>query len=190
VNTLTNEAEKQNKIQENINALSNSFPKEAWQENKIRTFYDGNQYLLFVTETFKDVRLVGTPPTSIGKFGSDTDNWVWPRHTGDFLLFRIYADKNNRPAAYSKDNVPYTPKHYLPVSLDGIAEDDFTLVFGYPGKTDEYLPAVAINQIANELNPAKIEIREQALKVADGFMRKDNAIKIQYTSKYAETANY
>ena len=190
VNTLSNEAEKQKKIQENISALSNSFPKEAWQENKIRTFYDGNQYLLFVTETFKDVRLVGAPPTSIGKFGSDTDNWVWPRHTGDFSLFRIYADKNNRPAAYSKDNVPYTPKHFFPVSLDGIAEDDFTLVFGYPGKTNEYLPSVAINQIANELNPAKIEIREQALKVADGFMRKDNAIKIQYASKYAGTANY
>ena len=190
VNTLSNEAEKQKKIQENISALSNSFPKEAWQENKIRTFYDGNQYLLFVTETFKDVRLVGAPPTSIGKFGSDTDNWVWPRYTGDFSLFRIYADKNNRPAAYSKDNVPYTPKHFLPVSLDGIAEDDFTLVFGYPGKTNEYLPSVAINQIANELNPAKIEIREQALKVADGFMRKDNAIKIQYASKYAGTANY
>ena len=190
VNTLSNEAEKQKKIQENISALSNSFPKEAWQENKIRTFYDGNQYLLFVTETFKDVRLVGAPPTSIGKFGSDTDNWVWPRHTGDFSLFRIYADKNNRPAAYSKDNVPYTPKHFLPVSLDGNAEDDSTLVFGYPGKTNEYLPSVAINQIANELNPAKIEIREQALKVADGFMRKDNAIKIQYASKYAGTANY
>ena len=190
VAVLTNEADKQKKIQENISRLNTTLPKEAWQENKIRTFFDGNQYLLFVTETFKDVRLVGAPPTSIGKFGSDTDNWVWPRHTGDFSLFRIYADKNNRPAAYSKDNVPYTPKHFLPVSLDGIAEDDFTLVFGYPGRTNEYLPSVAINQIANELNPAKIEIREQALKVADGFMRKDNAIKIQYASKYAGTANY
>ena len=188
--TLTNEAEKQKKIQENISALSNSLPKESWQENKIRTFYEGNQYMLFVTETFTDVRLVGAPPTSIGKFGSDTDNWVWPRHTGDFSLFRIYADKNNRPAKYSKDNVPYTPKHFLPISLDGIAEDDFTLVFGYPGKTNEYLPAVAIEQIVNELNPAKIEIRDKALKVADGFMRKDKAIKIQYASKYAGIANY
>ncbi len=187
---LNNETEKQKKIQENITALSNSLPKEKWQENKIRTFYEGNQYMLFVTETFSDVRLVGAPPSSIGKFGSDTDNWVWPRHTGDFSLFRIYADKNNRPAAYSKDNVPYTPKHFLPVSLDGVAEDDFTLVFGYPGKTNEYLPSVAIEQIVNELNPAKIEIREKALKVADGFMRKDNAIKIQYASKYAGIANY
>ncbi len=187
---LTSEAEKQKKIQENISALSISLPKENWQENKIRTFYEGNQYMLFVTETFKDVRLVGAPPSSIGKFGSDTDNWVWPRHTGDFSLFRIYADKNNRPANYSKENVPYTPKHFLPVSLDGIKEDDFTMVFGYPGKTNEYLPAVAIAQIVNELNPAKIEIRDQALKVADGFMRKDNAIKIQYASKYASIANY
>jgi hypothetical protein len=187
---LASEAEKQNKIQDNISVLSNSLPKENWQENKIRTFFEGNQYMLFVTETFKDVRLVGAPPSSIGKFGSDTDNWVWPRHTGDFSLFRIYADKNNRPAAYSKDNVPYTPKHFLPISLDGVKEDDFTMVFGYPGKTNEYLPAVAIAQIANELNPAKIEIRDKALKVADGFMRKDPAIKIQYASKYASTANY
>ena len=187
---LTSETEKQKKIQDNITALSASLPKESWQENKIRTFYEGNQYMLFITETFKDIRLVGAPPSAIGKFGSDTDNWVWPRHTGDFSLFRIYADKNNRPASYSKDNVPYTPKHFLPVSLDGVKEDDFTLVFGYPGKTNEYLPAVAIAQIVNELNPAKIEIRDHALKVADGFMRKDNAIKIQYASKYASIANY
>jgi hypothetical protein len=188
--SLSSEVEKQKKIQDNITSLSATLPKESWQENKIRTFYEGNQYMLFVTETFKDIRLVGAPPSAIGKFGSDTDNWVWPRHTGDFSLFRIYADKNNRPASYSKDNVPYTPKHFLPVSLDGVKEDDFTLVFGYPGKTNEYLPAVAIAQIVNELNPAKIEIRDRALKVADGFMRKDNAIKIQYASKYASIANY
>ena len=190
VGSITSETDKQKKIQENIAFLTNSLPKEKWQENKIRSIFEGNQYLLFLTETFDDVRLVGTPPSSIGKFGSDTDNWVWPRHTGDFSLFRIYADKNNRPAAYSKDNVPYTPKHFLPISLDGVVEDDFTMVFGYPGKTNEYLPAVAIQQIANELNPAKIEIRDKALKVADGFMRKDNAIKIQYASKYARIANY
>ncbi|MBS7787362.1 S46 family peptidase [Flavobacterium sp. CYK-55] len=187
---LSSEADKQKKIQENIANLNKTLPKESWQENKIRTFYEGNQYMLFVTETYKDVRLVGAPPSSIGKFGSDTDNWVWPRHTGDFSLFRIYADKNNRPAAYSKDNVPYVPKHFLPVSLDGVAEDDFTMVFGYPGRTSEYLPAVAIEQIVNELNPAKIEVRDKALKVQDGFMRKDNAIKIQYASKYAGIANY
>jgi len=188
--SLSNEAEKQKKIQDNISALSNSLPKENWQENKIRTFYDGNQYIWFVTETFKDIRLVGAPPSSIGKFGSDTDNWVWPRHTGDFSLFRIYADKNNRPAEYSKDNVPYTPKHYFPVSISGVQENDFTMVFGYPGRTQEYLPAVAVEQLVNELNPAKIEVRDAALKVQDGFMRKDKAIKIQYAAKYASVANY
>ena len=187
---LPSEVEKQKRIQENIARVQNSFPKEKWQTNRIRVFYEGNQYILFVTETFKDVRLVGAPPSSIGKFGSDTDNWVWPRHTGDFALFRIYAGKDNKPAEYSKDNIPYTPKHFLPISLDGVAEGDFTMVFGFPGRTQEYLPAVAVDQIVNALNPAKIAIRDAALKVQDGFMRKDQAIKIQYASKYASVANY
>lgn len=187
---LPTEAEKQKKIQENISMLSKTLPKESFQENSIRTFYDGNQYILFVTETYHDVRLVGAPPSSIGKFGSDTDNWVWPRHTGDFSLFRIYADKNNRPAEYSKDNVPYTPKHFFPVSIKGIQENDFTMVMGYPGRTQEYLPSYAVEQIVNAIDPARIEVRDRALKVQDGFMRKDNAIKIQYASKYASVANY
>lgn len=190
VANLPTEAEKQKKIQDNISMLSKSLPKEAWQENSIRTFYDGNQYILFLTETFKDVRLVGAPPSTIGKFGSDTDNWVWPRHTGDFSLFRIYADKNNRPAEYSKDNIPYTPKHFFPVSIKGVKENDFTMVMGYPGRTQEYLPSFAVAQIMNSIDPARIEVRDHALKVQDGFMRKDNAIKIQYAAKYASTANY
>ncbi len=190
VATLTSESEKQKKIQENISNLTKTLPKESWQENSIRTFYDGNQYILFVTETFKDIRLVGAPPSSIGKFGSDTDNWVWPRHTGDFSLFRIYADKNNRPAEYSTENVPYKPKYFFPISAKGVKENDFTMVMGYPGRTQEYLPSYAVEQIVNELNPAKIEVRDAALKVQDGFMRKDNAIKIQYASKYAGIANY
>jgi hypothetical protein len=190
VTSLPTEADKQKKIQENIAALTKSYPKETWQDILVRSFYDGNQYLLFVVENFKDIRLVGAPPSSIGKFGSDTDNWVWPRHTGDFSLFRVYADKNNRPADYSKDNVPYTPKHFFPISAKGIKEGDFTMVMGYPGKTQEYLPSYAVEQIVNDLNPAKIEVRDIALKVQDGFMRKDQAIKIQYASKYASIANY
>lgn len=189
-NNLTTETEKQKKIQENISYLTKTLPKETWQENSIRTFYDGNQYLLFVIENYKDVRLVGAPPSAIGKFGSDTDNWVWPRHTGDFSLFRIYADKNNRPAEYSKDNVPYKPKHFFPISVEGVKENDFTMVLGYPGRTQEYLPAIAVDQIVNNLNPVKIEVRDAALKIQDGFMRNDNAIKIQYASKYAGIANY
>ncbi len=190
VAAISDEASKQRTIQENIAKTVKNSTKESWQENQIKTFYDGNQYLLFVTETFRDVRLVGAPPSSIGKFGSDTDNWVWPRHTGDFSLFRIYADKNNRPAEYSKDNIPYTPKHFFPISIKGIQENDFTMVMGYPGRTQEYLPSYAVEQIMNDLNPAKIEVRDAALKVQDGFMRKDPAIKIQYASKYASVANY
>ncbi len=182
--------ERQSKIDQNLASVKKNAIKEEWQDVKVKAFYKGNQYVLFITETFKDIRLVGAPPTSIGKFGSDTDNWMWPRHTGDFSLFRIYADKNNRPAEYSSDNVPYKPKHYLPVSLDGVSENDFTLVYGFPGSTNEYLPAVAIDQIVHVINPAKIEIREEALQIVDKFMRQDEKIKIQYSSKYARIANY
>lgn len=184
------EITKREKINQNISKTVASFPKEKWQENKIKSFYEGNQYILFVTETFTDVRLVGAPPSSVGKFGSDTDNWVWPRHTGDFSLFRIYADKDNKPAPYSKDNVPYRPKHFFPISLDGIEEGDFTMVFGYPGRTQEYLPSFAVEQIVNDLNPVRIGIRDKALKIIDEFMRADQGIKIQYASKFASTANY
>lgn len=187
---LPNEADKQKKIQENIATVSKNYKKESWQDIQIKNFFDGNQYLLFVVENYKDVRLVGAPPSSIGKFGSDTDNWVWPRHTGDFSLFRIYADKNNRPAEYSKDNIPYTPKHFFPISIKGLKEGDFTMVMGYPGRTTEYLPSYAVDQIANDLNPARVAVRDAALKVQDGFMRKDQAIKIQYAAKYASIANY
>lgn len=183
------EADKQKKIKENIETLTKTLPRETWEENLIKTFYNGNQYLLFVTETFKDIRLVGAPPSSIGRFADVTDNWVWPRHTGDFSLFRIYADKNNRPTEYSTENVPYKPKYYFPISIKGLKENDFTMVLGYPGTTQEYLPSYAVEQIINTSNPAKIELRDITLKVQNGFMRKDNAIKIQYAAKNATIAN-
>ena len=182
--------EAQSLIQKNTNALQKSYQVEAWQKTKVKPFFKGNQYFLFVTESYTDIRLVGAPPTSIGKFGSDTDNWVFPRHTGDFSIFRIYADKNNHPASYSKDNVPYTPKHFLPVSLDGVAEGDFTMVFGFPGRTNEYLPAVAIEQITQKVNPSNIKIRAAALKVIDAAMQSDDKTRIQYASKQASIANY
>ena len=187
-NTMT-EREKQSTIDKNINEITKNAQKETWQNIKVKPFYKGNQYFLFVTEKFEDVRLVGAPPSSIGKFGSDTDNWVFPRHTGDFSLFRIYADKNNRPAKYSKDNVPYKPKHFLPVSLDGIEEGDFTMVFGFPGRTNEYLPAVAIKHITQEFNPSNIAIREAALKEIDAQMKASDAVRIKYASKQARIAN-
>ncbi|TCP28124.1 peptidase S46-like protein [Tenacibaculum skagerrakense] len=183
------EREKQSAIDKNINGIKASTKKEDWQLVKVSPFYKGNQYFLFVTERFEDIRLVGAPPTSIGKFGSDTDNWVFPRHTGDFSLFRIYADKNNRPARYNKDNVPYKPKHFLPVSLDGVEEGDFTMVFGFPGRTNEYLPATAIKHITQEFNPSNIAIREAALKEIDAQMKASDAVRIKYASKQARIAN-
>lgn len=183
------EKEKQSAIDKNSNTLQAQVTKETWQDSKVKSFYKGNQYFLFVTERYDDIRLVGTPPNSIGKFGSDTDNWVFPRHTGDFSLFRIYADKNNRPAKYSTDNVPYTPKHFLPVSLDGVEENDFTMVFGFPGRTDEYLPAVAIEHITKAFNPSNIAIREAALKVIDANMKANDEVRIKYASKQARIAN-
>jgi Peptidase S46 len=176
-------------IAKNIALINKGAAHEAWEEVFVRPFYEGNQYFMFVTETFKDVRLVGAPPSAIGKFGNDTDNWAYPRHTGDFSMFRIYADKNNRPAEYSADNVPYTPKHFLPISLDGVEKGDFTMVYGFPGRTQEYLPAVAVEQIATKLNPAKISIRDKTLKIMDEDMRKDAATKIQLASRYAGISN-
>lgn len=183
------ERERQSTIDKNINAITTNATKEAGQDVMVRPFFDGNQYFMFVTETFKDIRLVGAPPSSIGKFGADTDNWEWPRHTGDFSLFRIYADKNNRPAEYSPENVPYKPKHFLPISLDGVTEEDFTLIFGFPGRTQEYLPAVAVKQIVDVLNPAKIAIRDRALEIINAAMRANPETRIQYASKQSGIAN-
>ena len=183
------EKERQSLIDKNIAALKPTIKKESYQDILIRPFFDGNKYYIFITETYRDVRLVGAPPSSIGNFGKDTDNWMWPRHNGDFSMFRIYAGKDNKPAAYSPDNVPYKPKRSLSISLDGVQEGDFTMVFGFPGRTTEYLHSRAVSQIIDVLDPAKIGIREKALQVIDGFMRKDEQIKIQYAAKYASIEN-
>jgi len=177
-------------MQKNREAIKKDLNLKSWQVAKVKEFSKGNAFYLIVSEDYKDIRLVGAPPSSIGKFGADTDNWMWPRHSGDFSLFRIYANANNEPAEYNENNVPFKPKHFLPVSLDGVETGDFTLVFGFPGRTDEYLPAVAIDQIVNKLNPDKIAIREASLAIMDKYMRQDDEIKIQYASKFASIANY
>ncbi len=190
VTEAMNAKERQSIIDKNIVEIRSKYDLKEFEEITIKPFFHGNQYFLFKTVSYYDVRLVGTPPESIGKFGADTDNWIWPRHTGDFSLFRIYAGPNNEPAAYSPDNKPYTPKHFLPISLDGITEDDFTLIFGFPGRTNEYLPSNAIEQMVEKTNPAKIAIRDKALKIIDKYMRADEAIRLQYASKFASVANY
>jgi Peptidase S46 len=184
-----NERDRQSQIDQNLQGIRRNTKIERWQEIVIKPFYNGNQYYLFVTETYRDLRLAGAPPSGIGKFGNDTDNWVWPRHTGDFSMFRVYASRENQPAPYSPDNVPLKPRHFLPVSLDGVEEGQFTMVYGFPGTTNEYLSAAAVQQTAEVLNPAKVAIRDQTLKTWDGFMRKDPAAKIAYVSKYAGIAN-
>ncbi len=178
------------KINANIEKVKAGFKLKAWQKAVVKAVYYGNKYYAYIIETFKDVRLVGAPPSSIGKFGSDTDNWTWPRHTGDFAMFRVYADKNNMPAEYSKDNVPYKPKHFLPISIKDKKENDFTFVFGFPGRTTEYLPAIAVEKIMNETDPAMISVREVALKILNEKMRADDETRIKYASKYASVANY
>lgn len=182
--------ERQSIIDMNIATLKKKYEVSEFKDVIVRPFYNGNQYFAFQTVSYRDIRLVGTPPESIGKFGADTDNWVFPRHTGDFAFFRIYAGPNNEPANYSEDNKPFTPKHFLPISLDGVEEGDFTMVFGFPGRTKQYLPSPAVEQTVKVLNPAKIEIRDRALKIIDKYMRNDEATRIKYASKFARVANY
>jgi len=184
-----NEKERNAQIEKNIVQLKKDFKRETYQDIMIRPIFEGNEYLLFVTETFKDVRLVGAPPASIGNFGKDTDNWMWPRHTGDFSLFRIYAGPDNHPAEYSPNNVPYQPKRALTVSLKGVKAGDFTMVFGFPGRTNEYLSAAAIKQIMEVSDPARIKIRHEILEILGREMRADESVKIKYAAKYATIEN-
>jgi len=155
----------------------------------IRPFYYGNQFLLFINEEYKDIRLVGAPPSSIGKYGFDTDNWVWPRHTGDFSVFRIYADKDNKPAEYSEDNVPFKPNYHLPVSLDGVDENDFTLVYGFPGRTENYITGNNVEEVLEVINPLRLAMREASLGVIDKGMAGSELTKIQYAAKQSRISN-
>ncbi|GAB4380277.1 MAG: S46 family peptidase [Salibacteraceae bacterium] len=155
----------------------------------IKPFYYGNQYMLFIVEEFEDIRLVGAPPSSIGKFGYDTDNWVWPRHTGDFSVFRIYANADNKPAKTSPDNVPYRPEYFLPISLSGVQEGDFTMVYGFPGRTENYITSTAVRQTLQVINPLRISMREASLSVINDAMRSDELTKIKYAARQSSISN-
>ncbi len=176
-------------IRDNIRTIEKVAADTSGYDVQIRPFYYGNEYYIFFTETFRDIRLVGAPPSNIGKFGGDTDNWMWPRHTGDFSLFRIYAGKDNKPADFSPENVPYQPKYYFPVSLKGVEKDDFTFVFGYPGRTQQYLPAVAVDGIVNVTNPVAVKLRERRLDIMLASMNESPLTRLQYADKYAGIAN-
>lgn len=178
-------------VEENTEALTKRLEEEhPGMEVRVESFFGGNQFFSFIIEAYTDVRLVGTPPSSIGKFGGDTDNWMWPRHTGDFSVFRVYADKENKPAAYSPDNVPYKAEKYLTVSMKGYEEGDFAMIMGFPGSTDRYMTSYEIDEMLNIENPQRIYIRGERQAILKADMEADDAVRIQYASKYASSSNY
>lgn len=190
LNDQMSEAERTKAIQMKGAELAKAATAGTHYEASVETFYHGNEFYLFVYEKFNDVRLVGTPPSSVGKFGGDTDNWMWPRHTGDFSMFRVYAGKDGKPAEYHADNVPLTPKHHLPVSTKGVKDGDFTMIFGYPGRTDRYLSSWGVQQAIDLYNPTVVKIRDQKLALLRKYMQADPALNILMASNYASTANY
>ena len=176
-------------IASNLEAVKKAYVEKTNYQVDVKPLFYGNQYFVYVYEVFKDIRLVGAPPVSVGKFGGDTDNWIWPRHTGDFSLFRIYAGKDNKPASYSPDNVPYHPKKFFSINMKGINKNDFTMVFGFPGTTQEYLPSQAVQLLIEKSNPNKVDVRTIRLSILEKQMERDPKVKIQYASKYAGISN-
>ena len=177
-------------VKKNSAALIEEVTKEGnGLRATVEALYYGNQYFLFLYRQYDDVRLVGAPPSSIGKFGGDTDNWMWPRHTGDFSMFRIYADKNNNPAPYSKDNVPYKPKKYFHISTKGVQEGDFTFLYGFPGRTQEYIHSEGVRYIEELGDPHKIHLRTLRLDIMSKYQSQSQKVRIQYSSKHANVAN-
>ncbi len=176
-------------IQANISKIEKEAVEGTKSVAKVKAFYYGNQYFLIVSDEYEDVRLVGAPPNRIGDFGGETDNWMWPRHTGDFSLFRIYAGPDNKPSQYSADNVPYKPKKHLSISLKGVKENDFTMLFGFPGTTQEYLPSYALELLVNTEDPAAIKIRERRIEIMEKYMALSKLTKIQYSAKRVTIAN-
>ena len=189
LNKTMTEAQRDEAIEKISKEISKDAVKGTHYNASVKPFYYGNQYYLFVSEVFKDVRLVGAPPSDIGKFGGDTDNWMWPRHTGDFSVFRVYVGKDGKPAEYSADNQPYQPKKHLDISLKGVEKNDFTFVFGYPGRTQQYLTSYAVDLLSNYDNPARIKMREKRLEIIGNDMKNDKLVRIQYAAKYAGIAN-
>lgn len=190
VNDKMTESERNKTIQQEISLIEKENNEGGKYTVSVRPFFQGNEYYYFVYQDYTDVRLVGTPPESVGKFGGDTDNWEWPRQTGDFSMFRVYADKDGNPATYSKNNVPLQPKHYLPVSIKGVKENDFAMILGYPGRTNRWMPAGGIEQNIKFAYPAWVEGAKTGMDQMKKYMDKDATVRLQYASKYASTANY
>ena len=189
VTSETLEADRERIVEKNIKAVTEKAVAGTHYKAIVKPFYYGNQYFMYVNEVFTDVRLVGAPPSNIGKFGGDTDNWMWPRHTGDFSMFRVYVGKDNKPAEYSKDNVPYKPLKHLEISMKGVEEGDFTFVFGYPGTTHRYVTHDYVDLAANQENPVRIALRDIRLGHYNAAMKKSPAQRLKYASRVASIAN-
>ena len=190
VNPSMSEADREKAINAEIAAIEKENNEGGKYTVSVRSFFQGNEYYYFVYQDYKDVRLVGTPPESIGKFGGDTDNWEWPRHTGDFSMFRVYADATGNPADYSENNVPLQPKHFLPVNVGGVKENDFAMILGYPGRTNRWMPATGIEQNVKFAYPAWVEGAKTGMDGMKKYMDQSDALNLVYASKYASTANY
>ncbi|MFH0893830.1 MAG: S46 family peptidase, partial [Bacteroidota bacterium] len=179
---------------EKIREISIKLEAEATSKTtynaSVKSVFDDTEFYLFVYETYKDVRLVGAPPFSIGNFGGDTDNWMWPRHTGDFSFFRVYMSPDGKPAEYAKNNIPFKPKHFLPISLNGVHENDFVFTMGYPGKTERYLTSYGVQLATDQTNPSIVKIRDKKLNILDASMNESDPIRLKYISKYQNTSNY
>lgn len=184
-----NEQEREAIVRKTSQDMANAATKGTHYQAFVRPFFYGNEYYMFVMENYRDVRLVGAPPSGIGKFGGDTDNWVWPRHTGDFSLFRVYSGPDGKPADYSANNIPLKPRRHLKLNLRGTQPGDFTMVMGFPGRTQEYLPSYGIITIAQYSNPYKIDVRTRRLAVLERYMKADEATRIQYAAKQSSIAN-
>lgn len=190
VNDQMSEFEREQVINREIARIEQENSEGGKYVVSVKSFYNGNEYYYFVYQDYNDVRLVGTPPNSIGKFGGDTDNWEWPRHTGDFSLFRVYADREGNPAEYNENNVPLKPKYHLPVSLKGFQENDFAMILGYPGRTNRWMPAAGIDQNVNFAYPAWVEASKVGMDNMKKHMDQNQQVKLEYASKYAQVANY
>ncbi len=190
VNSSMTEAEREKSINQEIALIEKENNEGGKYTVSVRSFFQGNEFYYFVYQDYKDVRLVGTPPESVGKFGGDTDNWEWPRHTGDFSMFRVYADASGQPAEYSANNVPLKPKHHLPVNVGGVKENDFAMILGYPGRTNRWMPAGGIEQNVMFSYPAWVEGSKTGMDAMKKYMDKDEAVNLIYASKYAGVANY
>lgn len=190
LNDGMSESEREEKIQEVSARLIEEATAGTNYNAEIKPFYEGNEFYLFVNETFKDVRLVGAPPSAIGKYGGDTDNWMWERHTGDFTMFRVYANNQNEPAEFAMDNQPYQPKHHLPISLKGVEENDFAMVMGFPGSTDRYLTSYGVKMAIEKDQPSRVKVRGKKLELMKEDMNASDAVRIQYASTYAQVSNY